>query len=141
MAAKAVLVNLAIFVSLTALISRLYSIFFFKIVTYTPLILGVCALSSMLYPVCLRALRSEIGYLKEVLILLLVFPTALGIPGIVYYRRMEPLHHDFSESIVILALYLMALESIAVASYSITFFALRRSFKKMWLSASCGSSL
>ena len=128
--ALSAVVNLVAFACLTSLFSYAYSIWLFNLPLYASYILGVCIFSAILYPFFLRMTRSDMGYLKGMLIFGLIPAVSLGYAEIVYYTKMEPIHHDFGESVGVLGLLWMILESVAICFYTIGYFGSRRLIKR-----------
>jgi hypothetical protein len=122
--------NLATSACFVSALSYAYSIWLFDLPRYASGIFAVCFLAAFLYPMCLRVTRSDVGYFVGMSIFALTLTVALGYSEIVYYSKMEANHHDFSESIVVLTILWVILESVAVVSYTLGFFGSRRLFKR-----------
>jgi hypothetical protein len=114
-------INLAVAIGLAMLLSIAFSRMTFHLSENASVITLFCISTSVAYPMCLRATKAEIGYLRELLILAFVFVIAFGVSELVYYSKMEPVHHDSGEALPILGFYVLWWGLIAVLSYSIAF--------------------
>ena len=91
--------NIGAFAFLTAVLSIVCSNLIFNLANYSSQICTIFIVSSILYPAFLLVTHCEIGYLKEALINVLILTVALGSSEVVYYSKMESIHHDFGEGI------------------------------------------
>src|SRR5579862_7215872 len=126
----AILMNLVASVLLTYLLSQLFSVMIYDLVPHALYFLAACAISSLLYSLCRHLTRSSVGYAMGLLFLLPIFAISLGYAEAVYYSRMEAIHHDFSESIMIDSVFLLILESVSFCFYSLGYLAFRKHSSK-----------
>jgi hypothetical protein len=118
---RTIAINLAVPIGLAILLSIVLSRMIFHLSENASIITLFCILSSVAYPICLRATKTEIGYLRELLILACVFVIAFGVSELVYYSKMEPVHHDSGEALPILGFYVLWWGVMAAVSYTIAF--------------------
>ncbi len=127
---RARVLNLAGSICLLAVLSYLYSIWLFNLPLYSDHIFAACALSAIAYPVFLSAIRSSSRYFEGLLIFLVIITAALLSSEVVYYLKMEAIHHDFGESVGLLAFMGIVLGITAASFYTIAYFA-SKMFLKM----------
>jgi hypothetical protein len=123
------IINFAAFISLVLPLSIAFSLMTFHLLDHLGLISLLCVFSSVAYPIFLRATRAEVGYLRELLILVLVFVVAFGVSEVVYYCKMEPTHHDFGESFPVLVFFVLWWEGMAVLSFTASYLGSKLMFK------------
>jgi hypothetical protein len=119
--ARAIIINLGVFIGLVVPLSIVFSRTTFHLLDHLGLISLLCVFSSMAYPICLRGTKASLGFVRELLILLFGLLVAFSISELVYYRQMEPIHHDFGESVVVLGFFVACWGMLAILSYSIGF--------------------
>jgi hypothetical protein len=128
---KTILINLALSACVATLLSYAFSIFIFDLTTYTLSAILLTIFCAVLYPFCSRLTQTDIGFVKGMLILPLILTFAVGFSEVVYYRKMEAIHHDFSECMVVLVICWLNLVCIAISFYTVGYFS-SKWFLKRW---------
>lgn len=129
MKGSATIINFAAFIGLVLPLSIAFSCMTFHLDENLSLLLLLCVFSSVAYPIFLRATRAEIGYLRELLILVVVFVVVFGVSELVYYCKMEPIHHDFGEAFPLLGFFFLCWEGVAVLSFTVAFLGSKLMFR------------
>lgn len=114
-------INLAVPICLAMLSSIVFSRMIFNLAENSGIIVALCIFSSVAYPICLRVTNAELGYWRELMILVAIIVIAFGISELSYYSKMEPTHHDFGEAFPILAFFFVVCEGIAMFFYTAVF--------------------
>ncbi|HWG19708.1 MAG TPA: hypothetical protein VG225_04195 [Terracidiphilus sp.] len=123
--ARASVVNLAFSACLTVGLSVLYSIWLFDLSKNSSRMAEACTAVAIMYPCILRFTRSDSGYWKGIFVVLTIIAVSMGFAEAAYYTKMEPIHHDFGESIGFLVFYAGWFEFVAALWYSIAYLLLR----------------
>ena len=117
MYSKSTVINLAVSVCTVSVLAGVFSVLIFDLVGYTPCFLLACVFSAFLYPLCLGFTRSSAGYWKGQITLIFILTVAEAFAEVLYFYKMEPIHHDFRESAAIGVWYFGASIMIAICLY------------------------